>query len=309
MQKRLSKLNRFLVRAWQVAKQVLPAYSSKFSRKDFTQPQLLAIAALKQRTNEDYRDTVDNVSSDMADAIGLKKIPHFTAVQKFIKRLSTRILDLLIAMVALLVIGEKLIRGARTAIDSSGYPSSHASSYYVKRIKRKTPYKSYLKGSFVADIVNQMIICCKPRNFPAHDSKDFIPLLEDAQQILKKIAEVHGDKGYDGQDNIAFVKCGLDAEPYIKIKEGMKQECKNPIRKEMLEKWNKLEFAIRGRQRNMIETINSVVKKVFGDVLYSKGIWMRRKELKLRYFAYNIYRTTMLEASIFCCLYFYVVKL
>lgn len=298
-----------MVRVWQVAKQVLPNYSSKFSRKDFTQPQLLAIAAIKQRTNEDYRDTVDAISSDMADAIGLKKIPHFTAVQKFIKRLNTKILDLLIALVALLIIGEKLIHGAKIAIDSSGYPSSHASSYYVRRIKRKPTHKSFLKGSFVCDTVNQMIVCSKPRNFPAHDSRDFIPLLEQAQQILKKIAEVHGDKGFDGQDNIAFVKCGLEAEPYIKIKEGLKYECKNPIRKEMLERWNELEFAVKGRQRNLIETINSVVKKVFGDVLYSKNLWMRRKELKLRYFAYNIYRTTMLEEPIFSCLCFYVVKL
>lgn len=296
MKKNQSKLIRFLVRAWQTAKHVLPEYSSKFSRKDFTQHQLLAIAALKQRTDEDYRDTVDSISSDMMNEIGLTKIPHFTAIQKFMKRISTKILDLLIALVAMLVIGD-LIKGAKVAIDSSGYPSSHASSYYVRRIKRKPTRKSFLKGSFVSDTVNQMIICCKPRNFPAHDSKDFIPLLEEAEKIIKKIAEVHGDKGYDGEDNISFVTCGLNAEAYIKIKDGLKQNCKSPIRKEMLEKWNTLDFAVKGRQRNLIETINSVVKKVFGDVLYSKNIWMRRKELKLRYFAYNVYRTTMLENS------------
>ena len=48
MQNKLSKL----IRAWEAAKHVLPKYSSKFSRKDFTQHQLIAIAALKQRTAE-----------------------------------------------------------------------------------------------------------------------------------------------------------------------------------------------------------------------------------------------------------------
>lgn len=303
MQKKQSKLNRFLVRAQHAARYVLPTYSSKFSRKDFTQHQLLAIAALKQRTDEDYRDTVDSISSDMMNEIGLTKIPHFTAIQKFMKRISTKVLDTLIAILAVLIIGNP-VRGAKVAIDSSGYPSSYASSYYVRRIKRKPTRKSFLKGSFVSDTVNQMIICCKPRNFPAHDSIDFISLLEEAEKLLKKIFEVHADKGYDGENNISFVKCGLNAEAYIKIREGLKQNCKSSIRKEMLEKWNALEFAVKGRQRNLIETINSVVKKVFGDVLYSKNIWMRRKELKLRYFAYNVYRTTVLETLFLLTVFF-----
>ena len=119
----------------------------------------------------------------MMQAIEPTKVPHFTAIQKFLKRISTKILDALIALIAVLIIGD-LLKGAKVAIDSSGYPSSHASSYYVRRIKRKPTRKSFLKGSFICDIVNQIIVCCKPRNFPAHDSIDFISLLEEAEKIL-----------------------------------------------------------------------------------------------------------------------------
>jgi len=303
MQKRVSKLIRVVVRAQQAAKYVLPEHSSKFSRQDFTQHQLLAVAVLKQKTNEDYRDTVDGIGSDLMQAMGLTKIPHFTTIQKFIKRLDSQVLDALISIIAILIIGDRLLKGAVIGIDSSGYPASHASSYFVRRIKRKPTHKTFLKGSFVGDLTNQMIVCCKLRNFPSADVIDFKGLMERALVILKKISEVHADKGYDGKDAILLVENRLNAVPYIKIRETDGYKCKSPIRRRVLNNWNRFVFVLRGRQRNLIETINSVVKRVFGDSLYSKGIWMRRKELKLKYVAYNVYRSVQLE-EIFCCLVF-----
>ena len=302
MQKRASKLIRVAVRAQQAAKYVLPEYGNKFSRKDFTQHQLLAIAVLKQKTDEDYRDTVDGICSDLMQAMGLTKIPHFTTLQKFIKRLDSRVLDALIAVVAVLIIGERLLKGAVVGIDSSGYPASYASSYYVKRIDRELNQKTYLKGSFIGDLTNQVIVCCKLRNFPSHDSTDFRGLVERALAILKKLAELHADKAYDDEEEILFLE-NLGVVPYIKIRESINYRCKSKVRRRILNNWNKLSFSLRGRQRNLMETINSVVKRVFGDTLYSKGIWMRRKELKLKYFAYNVYRSVQLE-EIFCCLVF-----
>jgi len=301
MQKRASKLIRIAVRAQQAAKYVLPEHSSKFSRKDFTQHQLLAIAVLKQKTDEDYRDTVDGIGSDLVQAMGLTKIPHFTTLQKFIKRLDSQVLDALIAVVAVLIIGEKLIKGSVVGIDSSGYPASHASSYFVRRIKRKPTHKTFLKGSFIGDLTNQVIVCCKLRNFPSHDIIDFKKLLERAHAILKRIREVHADKAYDGKDEIRLIEKCLKAVAYVKIKETDKHRCKSRIRRKVLNNWNRRAFNIRGRQRNIIETINSVVKRVFGDALHSKGIWMRHKELKMKYVAYNVYRSVQLE-EIFCCL-------
>jgi len=303
MQKRASKLIRIVVRAQQAAKYVLPEHSSKFSRKDFTQHQLLAIAVLKQKTDEDYRDTVDSISTDLMQALGLTKIPHFTTIQKFIKRLGSQVLDALVAIVAILIIGEKLIGGVAVGIDASGYPASHASSYFAKRIKRKVTQKTYLKGSFTADLADQMIICCKLRNFPCADIQDFMNLMKRTAAIVEKVSEVHADKAYDARDEIVFVERVLNATPYIKIRDTEEYTCKSRIRQRVLNKWNRLSFSLRGRQRNLMETINSVVKKVFGDELFSRNIWMKRKELKLKYFAYNVYRSVQLE-ELFCCLVF-----
>ena len=75
-----------------VAQAALPAYSSRFSKKDFTQPQLFAILALRQFFRTDYRGTVQLLHdfSELRSALKLKKIPHYStlcyAEQRLVKK-------------------------------------------------------------------------------------------------------------------------------------------------------------------------------------------------------------------------------
>src|SRR5262249_59906817 len=78
--------------ALRLAREALPAYSSKFSRKDYTQHQLFAILAVKTFLKTDYRG-VAAVLADFADLradLGLTKVPdHSTlcyAEQRLLKR-------------------------------------------------------------------------------------------------------------------------------------------------------------------------------------------------------------------------------
>ena len=74
----------FTRKALEVARAALPAYSSKFSKKDFTRHQHLAILALKTFLRTSYRGIVDILHdwADLRDALGLRKVPHFTTLQK-----------------------------------------------------------------------------------------------------------------------------------------------------------------------------------------------------------------------------------
>lgn len=68
--------------ALRLAREALPAYSSKFSRQDFTQPQLFALLALKTFFKTDYRGVVtllDDFPELRAD-LGLKKVPHYSTL-------------------------------------------------------------------------------------------------------------------------------------------------------------------------------------------------------------------------------------
>ena len=74
------------------AQEALPAYSSPFSPKVFTQHQLFAVLVLRQFFRTDYRGIVQLLSdlSDLRDALALRKIPHYStlcyAEQRLIKK-------------------------------------------------------------------------------------------------------------------------------------------------------------------------------------------------------------------------------
>jgi hypothetical protein len=72
-----------------VAADALPAYSSKFSRKDFTQHQLFALLVLREFLKQDYRGLEQLLTdwSDLRAALGLAKVPDHSTLQKAAGRL------------------------------------------------------------------------------------------------------------------------------------------------------------------------------------------------------------------------------
>src|SRR5215218_3056547 len=79
----MSKSPRAVAReALRLAREALPAYSSPFSRKDFTQHQLFAILAVKTFLKTDYRGVVQ-VLADFAELradLGLARVPNFSTL-------------------------------------------------------------------------------------------------------------------------------------------------------------------------------------------------------------------------------------
>jgi hypothetical protein len=79
MTKSAVRLAREALRAGEAA---LPAYSSRFSRHDFTQPQLFALLTLRQFLKTDYRGVVTLVAEwgELRRALGLRKMPHYSTL-------------------------------------------------------------------------------------------------------------------------------------------------------------------------------------------------------------------------------------
>lgn len=79
-------------KALEVARHALPAYSSKYSKKDFTQNQLLAMLALGQFFKTDDRGLVALLAdlSDLRDTLGLRKVPHPTTLFHARQRLAKK---------------------------------------------------------------------------------------------------------------------------------------------------------------------------------------------------------------------------
>ena len=75
--------------ALRLAQEALPAYSSKFSRKDYTQHQLFALLALKTFFKTDYRGLIQMLAdfSDLRADLGLSQVPHYSTLCKAEQRL------------------------------------------------------------------------------------------------------------------------------------------------------------------------------------------------------------------------------
>lgn len=71
------------------AQSVLPAFSSKFSRKDYTQHQLFALLVLRECLKVDYRGLEEMLHdwSDLRTALGLRRVPDHSTLQKAAERL------------------------------------------------------------------------------------------------------------------------------------------------------------------------------------------------------------------------------
>ena len=68
--------------ALRLAQQTLPAYSSKFSRQDYTQHQLFAVLALKTFFKTDYRGVARMLEdfAELREDLGLRAVPHYSTL-------------------------------------------------------------------------------------------------------------------------------------------------------------------------------------------------------------------------------------
>jgi hypothetical protein len=100
----------------------IPLYSSNYSKKTYTQHQLLVLLLRKEYLAEDYRDTVEltEIMDTIRQKIQLKEVPHFTTIQKFCHRIKSFIFTRLLNRLMKLFYdgGERI---PWTAIDSSGF--------------------------------------------------------------------------------------------------------------------------------------------------------------------------------------------
>jgi hypothetical protein len=75
--------------ALSVARDSIPAYSSKFSPRRYTQHQLFALLALREFLKVDYRglEQILKEWAELRDTLGLDEVPDHSTIQKAAERL------------------------------------------------------------------------------------------------------------------------------------------------------------------------------------------------------------------------------
>lgn len=271
--KRFSIIN--FVKKLQNSLKVFPKYLTKFSKKTFTIGQIVTLRTLKEVLNLSYENLIAFCEdfSQISDILKLKRIPHPTTVIRYSKRIGVKRIEKLL---------HRTSRKKRccVAIDATGFENHHASKHYCRTINLRFSRRKYVKLSVAIDTQTQLICTQKSRVAPANDTKDFIPLLKKVKDT--KIGFVCADKGYDSKKNRQFVINKLRAIPIIPkrrytkhygyLKQGKKIDGKNY------------------HQRSKVETVFSVMKKIFGSALKSTQIKTQRLEMAYKCLAYNIRR-------------------
>ena len=197
-----SKYVRFADTMFRVLKHArIPLFHHRKSNHIFTVWQHIVLLAIRQYEGKSYRMFVQWLIEAyyLRIFLQLSHIPHYTTLQKFAARINGTLLEKIISSFILLCTN---IRKIFTGIDSSGFKATHASQYYAEERTNLRRRRKYIKLSFGAVVLKQIIICIiKIRRAPKrHDNIDFQPLIIKIAKTLP-LSVVTADKGYDSEDN------------------------------------------------------------------------------------------------------------
>jgi len=90
-----NELIKFTIVAFEAAENTLPACSCEYSKRMYTQHQLMALLCLMKRLRLKYREitAIVELMPKLQELIGLKNVSHFTTLQKFFKRFGSHFFD------------------------------------------------------------------------------------------------------------------------------------------------------------------------------------------------------------------------
>jgi len=147
--------------AFKVAETTLPAYSSEFSKRMYTQHQLMALFCLMKRLKLKYREFIATIElmPKIQEIIELKNVPHYTTLQKFFIRFGSNFFDEMLSFTMQLF----FIHKPWAAVDGTGHSCDQASLYYTDKIEKQTKKwrKSYTKNQIAIDTRTQVILAHK----------------------------------------------------------------------------------------------------------------------------------------------------
>lgn len=284
---------RVLLAAFELGQRTLPQYSHLYSPKKFTLSQIFACLVLKSSLKLDYRGVVELLRDcpGLCEAIELKKVPHFTTLQKAAPRLlKVPLVDKLLAQ-SLRMHAPRRRRVPLAAIDSTGLESHHCSRYFVKRRARvdnlwqTTTYTQFPKLGLVCDVATHLVLALHLTRGPTPDVAQLKKPLWKAWNVAP-IDTLVADAGYDSESNHHYCREVLDIRTLIPPRHGRPttKPAKGRYRRLMQTRFDHETYG----QRWQAETVMSMIKRRQGDSTSGRSYHSRRRDMMLMAITHNV---------------------
>lgn len=267
--------------AYHLTQESLPRYSHPKSPHHFTLPQLAACVLVMFYMDLSYRDMEEWLlaSDQVCQTLELSRIPDHTTLQRTYKKL--RMLDF--EKMKNRLLDENGVDEEAVASDSTGFSPGQASLYYQTRTGRL--YQRWAKGIYAVGVASQFILAWRSGWGPGSDVAFLPGLRRDARRYgryrgKRKAWVMMADSGFDGQtvqedDLIPPVRRGGNLL--------------SPERKARADLVSQARLDGLFGQRWKTETVNSVIKRKFGDTIRSRKRSLQRREPIIKGMVYNIH--------------------
>jgi hypothetical protein len=284
--RRLASRNiRFIRAAFSIVKAIrITPYSCKYSKKIYTQYQLLVLILFKDYRNQHYRDFIEDLGDmeRIQEELDLSVVPHFTTLQKFFCRIKTLYLRYAFKKTLnLFYCNDDPI--PITAIDSSGFTSGYSSHYYSARTGKIR--KHFLKTSISVDTDQQVITGFIASKSRVHDTRHARKLLQQCHKIRRSECYVM-DRGYDSEAIHRQIREDLNADSIIPLRSWNNEIIGGTYRQEMAAKFDDARY----RRRQLVENKFSVLKRKFSGDLKARRFGIQMKEIAGKMIVCNIHR-------------------
>ena len=249
---------------------------------------ILALCLVKSLFRKTYADYEIETRRDprICAPFGLDILPSKSTLQAHMRLVSMQNLLKFNAMILI----EWSRRKLNLMVDSSGIRIVGKSIWFCIRIKEYISKRKCDKAHLAVCSDVFFIMNWRITNWKKNDCPFFIKLLKP----FKILGIILADKGYLSRANFQFAADRRGCA-FIPFKKGKKKGStgspkSHPTWKFAFNLWKAFNTIYTGiyHQRSRIESIFHALKERYGDKLFCKGASMRRKEMAMRFIAYNV---------------------
>jgi len=272
-----------------------PEYSSKKSKRtysDHAKVGLLVVMEYLGRSFTEFSRLLPSLTGVMK-AAGIDTVPDESTLRKFRKRLDPNVLDKVLAYQSRMITGTD---ETTVGIDATGFSTAHASRHYVMRLRQfgteDTVMRGFTKATFASCVHTKAILTADTAGSRVADIKRLEPVL-DILSGSGRVGCVLADKGYDAEYAHIMIRERLGAEAIIPARENApkkgtkRHRTTGKNRSRMKRELKDTDKKARYNMRSICETVNSMVKRVLGEVLDGRTEGARHSEVMFRCIAHN----------------------